>query len=65
MVYFKDVLYACSTFGFAAEKLFISKIDSSLNISEAIPTSVEIIGVLHKDASIIDCGPPSTLEETI
>ena len=35
------------------------------NISFAIPTSVEIIGIFNKEHSIIACGPPSNLEETI
>ena len=32
--------------------------------SEAIPTSVEIIGIFIEEASKIACGPPSTLEVT-
>jgi hypothetical protein len=45
--------------------LSISKIDSVAKISEANPTSVEIIGVLVIPHSTIACGPPSILEETI
>ena len=41
------------------------KIDFGERISEAIPTSVEIIGVFVIAHSIMACGPPSILEATI
>ena len=40
-------MYATSTFGAASKKFSILKIDLLLNISEAKPTSVEIIGDLE------------------
>ena len=58
-------LKANCTFGLASRKLSILNIEVSSNISLAIPTSVEIIGVLVIAASTIDCGPPSVLDETI
>ena len=43
----------------------MSKIDSFDKMSEANPTSVEIIGVFVIPLSTIACGPPYILEETI
>ena len=46
ILYFTAFLNDVSTSGSAFTKFFISKIDFLLKISEAIPTSVEIKGVL-------------------
>ena len=47
------------------KNIFCINIDFDDNISFAMPTSVEIIGVFESAHSNMACGPPSTLEATI